>query len=150
MSESKTILEAKEKVHALGVWNSVPINVVLADTSGNIGYMLLSTSPLRKNEYPYLGCHIMDGTTSEHDWEGIVDVKSLPHGFNPKKGYYVTANQRIVPENSKFDIGASMVNTGRSVRIDELISQQIQAKKKFDHLDMLRIQGDLVDVYARD
>lgn len=122
MRNSKTILEVREKIHNLGVWYSVPLNVVIADTSGNIGYQLLSSSPLRRNEYPYLGCHIMDGTTSEHDWEGIVDIKTLPQGVNPKKGYYITANQRIVPENSKFDIGASMVNTGRSVRIDELIS----------------------------
>jgi len=37
-----------------------------------------------------------------------------------------------VPENSKFDMGAAMVNTGRSVRIDELLSQGIQQGKKFD------------------
>jgi len=132
MTESSTIFEVKDKIYEMGQWNSVPINVVLADTSGNIGYMLLSSSPIRKNEYPYLGCHIIDGTTTEHDWEGIVDVKTLPMGINPKKGYYITANQRVVPENSKFDIGASMVNTGRSVRIDELLSQGIQQGKKFD------------------
>ena len=150
MTESKNLFEGRDRIHAMGVWNSVPINLVVADTSGNIGYMLLSASPQRKNEYPYLGCHILDGTTSEHDWEGIVDVKTLPRGFNPEKGYYVTANQRIVPENSKFDIGASMVNTGRSVRIDQLLSEGIKQGKKFDANDMLKIQGDLVDVYARD
>ena len=106
MTESKNLFEGRDRIHAMGVWNSVPINLVVADTSGNIGYMLLSASPQRKNEYPYLGCHILDGTTSEHDWEGIVDVKTLPRGFNPEKGYYVTANQRIVPENSKFDIAS--------------------------------------------
>jgi len=83
MTESSTIFEVKDKIYEMGQWNSVPINVVLADTSGNIGYMLLSSSPIRKNEYPYLGCHIIDGTTTEHDWEGIVDVKTLPMGINP-------------------------------------------------------------------
>lgn len=64
----------------------------MADTSGNIGYSLLSAAPKRKNDYPYLGTTILDGTTSKHDWEGLVDLKYLPFSINPKKGYYVTAN----------------------------------------------------------
>ena len=68
LAESKTILEMKEKILALGKWMSVPMSVVLGDNSGNIGYMLLSASPERKNEYPYLGCHVIDGTNTDHDW----------------------------------------------------------------------------------
>ena len=29
----------------------------------------------------------------------------------------MTANNRIVPENSKYDIGATMLSTGRSLRL---------------------------------
>ena len=119
--ESNTIFEVRDRLYEMKKWNSAPINIVLADRAGNIGYMLLSASPQRKNDYPYVGCSIIDGTSSKHDWEGIIDVKQMPMGFNPKKGYYMTANQRVVPENSKFDYGASMVNTGRSVRLNELI-----------------------------
>lgn len=74
MSKSKDLPTFIEKIRGLKVYLSVPQNVVMADTSGNIGYMLLSSSPIRKNEYPYLGCRVLDGTTSEHDWEGIVDI----------------------------------------------------------------------------
>ena len=89
----------------------------MADNRGNIGYMLLSASPIRKNEYPYLGCQVHDGKSLKHDWEGIIDLDQLPLVMNPEKGYYMTANHRIVPENSKYDIGASMVSTGRSLRL---------------------------------
>jgi acyl-homoserine lactone acylase PvdQ len=43
-------------------WNSLPLNMVMADDSGNIGYTLLSSTPDRKNAYPYLGCRVLDGT----------------------------------------------------------------------------------------
>ena len=66
--ESKTVFEVRDRLHQMKNWNSAPINMVLADRSGNIGYMLLSASPQRKNDHPYLGCRILDGTTTEHDW----------------------------------------------------------------------------------
>ena len=93
----------------------------MADTSGNIGYMLASSSPKRKGDYPNLGCRVLDGTTSKHDWEGIIDYKHLPLVLNPKKGFFVTANNRIVPEHSKYDVGATTVNTARFLRITEMI-----------------------------
>jgi len=43
--ESKTVFEVRDRLHQMKNWNSAPINMVLADRSGNIGYMLLSASP---------------------------------------------------------------------------------------------------------
>ena len=124
--------------------------MVLADTSGNIGYALFSSNPIRKGDYPNLGCRAFDGTTSKHDWQGLVEFKNLPFVLNPAKGYYYTANQRLVPENSKFDIGATQVNTGRALRIDEMIKERIKSGKKMDAQDMVDMQQDMVDVVARD
>lgn len=112
--------------------------------------MLLSSSPKRKNDYPYLGSRILDGTTSDYDWQGIVGTERLPFVINPKRGYLVTANNRVVPENSKYDIGASMVATARSRRITEIIKNKIKSKEKFDVQDMIDIQQDMVDIIARD
>lgn len=106
--------------------------MVMADTSGNIAYALLSAAPKRKNDYPYLGTTVLDGQTSKHDHEGLVDLKHLPFHINPKKGYFVTANQRVVPENSKFDYGATMVSTARALRINEMIEEQLKKGHKFD------------------
>lgn len=57
--------------------------------------------------------------------------------LNPAKGYYMTANNRIVPENSKTDIGATMISTGRSLRIQEVLEKGIREGKKFDAQDMI-------------
>lgn len=150
MAKSKDLPEFYQGIKSIGTYLSVPQNLVLADTSGNIGYMLLSSSPKRGNEYPYLGCRVLDGTSSQHDWEGIVGVDHLPMVMNPSKGYYMTANNRIVPEKSKFDIGGTMISTGRALRIKEVLEKGIKEGKKFDAQDMIDLQQDMTDVIARD
>ena len=112
---------------------------MFADTSGNIAYALISPAPKRKGGYPYLGTKILDGQTTKHDWEGIVDMKHLPFHINPKKGYFVTANQRSVPDNSKFDFGASPITTPRSLRLVEMIESKMKNKEKFDQADMIKM-----------
>jgi penicillin amidase len=101
------------------------------DVEDNIGYALLTASPIRKNAYPYLSCRVLDGTSSAHDWEGLLDASVTPFVVNPKKGYIITANNRIVPENSKFDIGATRTNTARFLRIDEIIRNKLELGHKF-------------------
>jgi penicillin G amidase len=150
MANAKTLFDVQDGLAKIPKWKSIPTNVVLADSSGNIGYMLLSTSPMRRNEYPHLGCRVLDGSTSYHDWLDVIDLKNLPFVINPKKGYFLTANNRVVPENSRFDVGASMIATGRSIRINEMIEEGLAAGKKFTASDMVEMQQDMTDVYARD
>ena len=44
-------------------------NFHFGDTKGNIGYQLGGSVPVRKNKTPLIGSHVLDGTTSENDWE---------------------------------------------------------------------------------
>lgn len=130
--KERNLVDLKKSIRSLETWSSAPCNFVMADTSGNIAYSLLSAAPKRKNDYPYLGTKILDGTTSKHDWEGLVNLKYLPFHLNPKKGYFMTANQRVVPENAKYDYGATMVATARSLRLDEMIQEKIKKGHKFN------------------
>jgi len=57
--------------------------------------------------------------------------------LNPEKGYFVTANDRIVPETSMFDIGSDQPQTGRSLRLREIIDKGIKEGKKFTAQDMV-------------
>lgn len=69
--------------------------MLLADTSGNIGYRLLMTIPERKDKTPFISNRVLDGTTTTWDWTGkIIPQRDLPRSINPKKGYIVTANGR--------------------------------------------------------
>lgn len=55
LNECKDVHCVKDNMKAdIKEWRSMPISVVLADQS-NIGYVLLSSSPKRPNQYPYVG-----------------------------------------------------------------------------------------------
>lgn len=97
------------------------MNFVMADNSGNIGYLLTSSIPERKNDFPLLGCRVLDGTTSKFDWTGIGDFSKLPFHLNTDKGFYVTANNRQVPETALHSVGATHGSTIRALRINEII-----------------------------
>lgn len=71
------------------------MNMLFADTSGNIGYKLVMTIPERHDKTPFLSSRVLDGTTTKFDWTGaVIHQKDLPRSINPKKGYIVTANGR--------------------------------------------------------
>lgn len=114
----------------------MPASVVMTDDSGNIAYQLLVPTPKRKNWYPYVGMNIIDGSTSYHDWEGTVETTELPFAVNPKKGYFVSANNRVVPEHSKSDIGAESISTTRGLRLRELIEEGLKREEKLTVQDM--------------
>ena len=76
--------------------------------------------------------NIIDGSTTKHEWVGRLQVKDLPFAMNPKKGYFLSANNRIVPDHSKFDVGAESISNTRGLRIRELLEEGIKGGKKFE------------------
>lgn len=52
---------------------------------------------------------------------GHVKAKDTIHMVNPKKGYLVTANNRVMPDNVKSDFGTTTTSTARAIRITEMI-----------------------------
>lgn len=90
-----------------GPFLALPQNFIMADNDGDIGYLMMTPVPRRKNQTPHIGSRVLDGRTSEFDWDGLLSAKELPRTINPEKGYIVTANNRQVPDNALFDYGTS-------------------------------------------
>lgn len=111
-------------------YKGIPMNLVMADQSGDIGYVMVAPVPNRKNKTPYIGNRVLDGETTDYDWDGFVSGSELPRSYNPEKGYVVTANNRQMPDNTVDDIGATSMSTGRSQRIDEMICNWINTGHK--------------------
>jgi len=153
LSTAKTIPEFFAKIEEItrdGGYRGIAANLMMADTSGNIAYQMAVPMRRRKDETPYLGCRVLDGKTTQFDWtDEVVPLKELPRTINPKKGYLSNANNRQVPDHAKKDYGATTMSTARAVRIDELIKEGIAAGRKFTAEDMIAIQQDTVDVFAR-
>ena len=90
--DAKTIPDYFDELHSDEIgknYQGMGQNVIFADTSGNIGYKMLMSIPERKDKTPYIGSRGLDGTTTKFDWTGnAIDLKELPYGINPKKGFY--------------------------------------------------------------
>lgn len=75
-------------------YRGVALNLIMADTKGNIGYMLLLPSVNRKDKTPYIGSRVLDGTVSDYDWDGLLPLSVNPRSLNPKRGFIASANNR--------------------------------------------------------
>jgi acyl-homoserine lactone acylase PvdQ len=64
----------------------------LADTDGNIGYSLIGSVPVRKNNFETLGSRVISGSNSEYEWIGFETPINLPFVLNPSSGFFVSAN----------------------------------------------------------
>ena len=130
-------------------YRGVAMNMVMADTENNIGYIMLLPAADRKNKTPFIGCRVLDGTTSEFDWTGLLPLSVNPRSVNPERGYIMTANNRQVPDNVKLDVGATQMSTGRSQRIDEVLRTLVSSGEKITPSDMQNLQQDVLDINAR-
>ncbi len=70
----KDLMETVQKNGENG-YHSIPMNLVLADNNGDIGYMMLVPFPNRKDKTPYIGNRVLNGETTDFDWDGLVAVK---------------------------------------------------------------------------
>jgi penicillin amidase len=78
--------EAASKIHAPGM------NVVWANTAGNIGWWAAAKLPIRP---PGVNpAFILDGGTSEADKLGFYRFSDNPQEENPPRGYVLSANQQ--------------------------------------------------------
>ena len=134
---------------ALADINSVSQNVVYADKDGNIGYHLTGNIPIRNLAAGHTGLLPVPGT-GEFDWQGYIPFEQLPQIYNPERGYIVTANNRIVPDNYPYLISLESAEPYRATRIRELIEEKIDAQGQLSLADMQDIQLDQVSLLFRD
>lgn len=84
--------------------------------------------PIRHNSDS--GNFIKDGTTTDHDWVGVLRPQDRMHLYDPPKGYIVHANNRVA-EGGYFGGYLNYTTfTARADRIDELIKGEIAAGRK--------------------
>ena len=112
--------------------------MIVADTTGNIGYQLVANIPIRKDKTPYLGQRALDGTTSEFDWEWgkTTRIKDLPRSINPEKGFIVNSNNRQAPDHAINDYGATMTTTARATRLTEILEEKLSSNEKIKFSDL--------------
>ncbi|MFV2015883.1 MAG: penicillin acylase family protein, partial [Candidatus Heimdallarchaeota archaeon] len=78
------------------------LNIVYADKK-NIGYWLTGKIPIRKKGN---GMVPVNGSTGQFDWKGEVPFEEMPHAFNPKRGYIVTTNNKVISDDFPHYLGS--------------------------------------------
>jgi penicillin amidase len=120
--------------------HTVPcMNLVWADSSGNIGYKLVGRLPRRRGGCPDLP---KPGWSGEYEWDGYVPYEELPEIVNPPGGTIVTANNRIAPDDYPHHITSEYLDGYRAARIEELLAERDRHTLE----DFERIQMDVVSI----
>ncbi|MEA2041984.1 MAG: penicillin acylase family protein, partial [Bacteroidota bacterium] len=127
---------------ALKTFVSVAQNVNYADTEGNIGIYCCAGIP--KRELP--GWQIFPGDTDLYDWKEFVPFDSLPHAYNPERGYVLSANNKTANKDYPHYISAWFDNPNRAIRIEEMLT----AKEKLSIEDFKKMHTDQHSVFARE
>lgn len=118
---------------------SPSLNILYADTAGNIGYALTGHVPIRTEgdgRIPALGY------TGTQEWSGFIPIDEMPRALNPEQGYIVSCNHKIVPDDFPYDLGDGWFNGWRAKRLVDLIEGQ----EKISADDCARWQRDFVSL----
>ncbi|MQA79445.1 MAG: penicillin acylase family protein [Streptosporangiales bacterium] len=78
---------------AMARWGAPGENLVYADVDGNIGWKPGGLAPRRTG---YDGLLPVPGD-GRYEWDGFIPSEDLPEVFNPREGFFATANQYNLP-----------------------------------------------------
>jgi penicillin amidase len=128
---------------ALSEFGGPPQNFVYADADGNIGYHVGGKLPIRRN---YAGDLPVDGASGNFEWDGYIPFADLPHEFNPKSGYIVTANQNPFPADYPYPVSGGFAAPYRATQI---LNRLQSSGNKLKPVDSLHIQTDVYSSFGK-
>ena len=118
-------------------------NMVWADRDGNIGWQSVGIAPIRRN---FSGMVPVAGD-GRYEWDGYLRIKAKPHEFNPTRGFIETSNSNYTSPDFPYmeAIGYTWTDPYRWARASEVLS----SGRKFNLMDMVRLQHDYLSIPAR-
>jgi penicillin amidase len=127
-------------------WGAPPLNLVYADTSGDIGWSAAARTPVRPN---WDGLMPVPGD-GRYEWAGFVEDGGLPVTKNPAEGYFATANAMNIPSEPAYPrerrkLGFEWADPTRTQRIHEVLDKL----PKSTLADSMALQTDSVSPQAR-
>lgn len=124
---------------------SPAMNLVYSDKQNNIGYLAIGKLPVRakgEGQFP------LNGWQDSDKWTGFIPADEMPSGYNPEKGYFVTANNKVSGSDYPYFISHDWAEPARAERIDALISEKLGKGEKLSIADSKAFQLDMIDRQA--
>lgn len=140
MDQARTWEEFREACN----YSNIPgENMIWADRAGNIGWQAVGIAPIRRN---FSGMVPVPGDGS-YEWDGYLPIKAKPHVYNPKEGYFATANENVTPKGYPYldAIGYNWSEPFRGDRVREVLA----SGRKHNLMDMMQLQTDYLSIPAR-
>ena len=127
-------------------WGAPPLNLVYADTKGDIGWSAAGRTPVRPG---WDGLMPVPGD-GRYEWKGFLKDGGLPVSKNPKAGFFGTANAMNIPAEPDYPrtarkLGFEWADPTRAIRVQEVLS----SLPKSTLADSMALQTDSVSPQAR-
>lgn len=120
-----------------------PLNVLLADHSGEVGWTIMGRIPVRSGPVAFDGSISYSWADGSVGWAGYIPPDELPRRIG--QDIVVNANNRSIEKNYPYTIGHTFVSGYRAHRI----SERLHALGDINEADMLRLQLDTVSEFYR-
>ncbi|MBV9331690.1 MAG: penicillin acylase family protein [Alphaproteobacteria bacterium] len=116
-------------------WGAPPLNLVYADTAGNIGWAPGGLTPVRPG---WDGLLPVPGD-GRYEWRGFLTPSRLGAVENPKEGWFATANEMNLPlEAQGLDVSYEWSDPSRITRIKTVLG----AHARLSLSDSMALQTD--------
>lgn len=116
-------------------WGLIDHNLVAGDMSGRIGHLVRGIVPQRPASNGWLP---VPGWTGGHEWGEVIPWERMPKVYDPARGFIVTANNRVVPDDNSDYLCTDCHPPYRAARIEAYLA----AMPRSSPLDMPAIHGD--------
>ena len=125
-------------------WGTPPLNLVFADTTGDIGWSAAGLTPVRPN---WDGLMPVPGD-GRYEWAGMMPEAQLPAAHNPPEGFFATANEMNLPAGYPAESRKISFEWGDRSRITR-IKEVLAATPKATLADSMALQTDSHDALSR-
>jgi penicillin amidase len=115
-----TATSVSEAIEALRLINMISLNMVVADTAGNIAWWVTGTLPERSSG----GTFPHPVTGGEDNWRGWVPFEKKPHAVNPEKGWIGTCNHTTITPETDYYHSSYFSPSFRYRRLKELMERE--------------------------
>jgi penicillin amidase len=128
---------AEEFRAATRPWRVPTFNLVFADADGHIGHQCVGRIPIRRvAERGY-----RPGWDPQHQWQGVIPFEEMPRQADPERGFIVTANNRLAPDDFPYPLSGTWSIGWRARRI----RQRLESEPRWTAEACRRLQ---LDVYS--
>ncbi len=131
-------------LRGLAAWGTPAVNMVYADTRGDIAWAVGARVPRRPN---WDGLMPVPGD-GRYEWAGFRPATELPALRNPAAGWFASANEHNLPAQGPWQaepLGHDWPSRARHQRLAEVLA----ANARFSVDDAVRLQNDVLSVPAR-